>query len=66
MRTLTEMVMQLEGVCRAVSVPVIAALGGVWVIGEALSLRAMGACAIVLGGVAIAVTAPRLQAPTQA
>jgi len=48
------------------SVPVLAALGGVWVIGEALSLRAMGACAIVLGGVAIAVTAPRLQAPTQA
>ncbi|MFJ2972654.1 MULTISPECIES: DMT family transporter [Pseudomonas] len=48
------------------SVPVIASLGGVLVIGEALSLRAIGACAIVLGGVAIAVTAPRLQAPTQA
>ncbi|AUA33128.1 DMT family transporter [Pseudomonas sp. SGAir0191] len=48
------------------SVPVIAALGGMLVIGETLSLRAMAACAIVLGGVAIAVTAPRPQAPTQA
>lgn len=48
------------------SVPVIAALGAVVLIGETLSLRALVACAIVVGGVAVAVTAPRPLAPPSA
>lgn len=40
------------------SVPVIAALGGVVLIGETLSLRLLIACVVVLGGIALAL-APR-------
>lgn len=40
------------------SVPVIAALGGVGLIGEPLSLRLLVACVVVLGGIALAL-APR-------
>ena len=40
------------------SVPVIAALGGVALIGEPVSLRLLIACVVVLGGIALAL-APR-------
>jgi len=40
------------------SVPVIAAVGGVCLIGEPLSIRLLVACAVVLGGIALAL-APR-------
>ncbi|HBK48406.1 MAG TPA: EamA family transporter, partial [Pseudomonas sp.] len=40
------------------SVPVIAALGGVALIGESVSLRLLIACVVVLGGIALAL-APR-------
>ncbi|MCX2888282.1 MULTISPECIES: DMT family transporter [Pseudomonas] len=41
------------------SVPVIAALGGVALIGETLSLRLLIACAVVLGGIALALVPRR-------
>ncbi|MBF8700904.1 DMT family transporter [Pseudomonas putida] len=41
------------------SVPVIAALGGVGLIGEPLSLRLLVACVVVLGGIALALTSRR-------
>ncbi|WP_028633869.1 DMT family transporter [Pseudomonas parafulva] len=41
------------------SVPVIAALGGVLVVGEPLSLRLALACAVVLGGIALALSPRR-------
>lgn len=41
------------------SVPVIAALGGVALIGETLSLRLLLACVVVLGGIALALVRKR-------
>lgn len=41
------------------SVPVIAALGGVGLIGEPLSLRLLVACVVVLGGIALALASRR-------
>lgn len=41
------------------SVPVIAALGGVTLIGETLSLRLLLACVVVLGGIALALMQKR-------
>jgi len=40
-------------------VPVIAALGGVGLIGEPLSLRLLVACVVVLGGIALALASRR-------
>ncbi|HGM5581483.1 TPA: DMT family transporter [Pseudomonas putida] len=41
------------------SVPVIASLGGVWLLGEAMSLRLLVASVVVLGGVGLALSARR-------
>jgi len=48
-----------QGASVQLSVPVIAALGGTLLIGEAISLRLIGASAAVLGGIALVITQRR-------